>query len=75
MGSGPRQFGLATILTYELFFHSTHMKGPEPTIGGLFWKPFAAASGVTFDQTCSGTIGTQWRSMSGFGCEQVNSTV
>ena len=75
LGLGPHQVGLATMRMCEFFFHSMHLKGPEPTIGGGFWKFFDRVLAGHLDQTCSGRIGTQWRIMSGLGFEQVNSTV
>ena len=44
-------------------------------MGGLFGKVFAAACRLTFDQMCSGTIGTHMPSMFALGLLQMNATV
>ena len=60
---------------YLPWLHSTVWKGPEPMIGGLFWKLVVAALPLTLLQMCSGMIGTTMASMLDFGFSVVMSTV
>ena len=60
---------------YLPLLHSTTWKGPEPMIGGVFWKLVVASSPLTLLQMCSGMIGTTIASMLDLGLSVVMSTV